>query len=177
MRALRTVPSRGGSNPTRIPAPLPEAVEAVLPPLQRTGAGSGSEGTNLVPLRQVAGNVICMVRVVQKVDAVVSGLSTNYFVFFLPNRYESRPTQYPTNTSGALTRQPKLLSSSSLRAAKAPRRSESTRPPPTCASAASEPSELPTQVNCQRIRAACQQAVCLPASGRAAHTHHEQGKN
>ena len=72
-----TVPSRGGSNPTRIPAPLPEAVEAVLPPLQRTGAGSGSEGTNLVPLRQVAGNVNCMVRVVQKVDAVVSGLSTN----------------------------------------------------------------------------------------------------
>ena len=59
-----------------------------MPPLQRTGAGGSSEGTHLVPLRQVAGNVNCMVRVVQKVDAVVSGLSTNY-VFRLPKRNES----------------------------------------------------------------------------------------
>ena len=53
-----------------------------MPPLQRTGAGGSSEGTHLVPLRQVAGNVNCMVRDVQEVDAVVSALSTNYFVFF-----------------------------------------------------------------------------------------------
>ena len=53
-----------------------------MSPLQRTSAGGRSEGTHLVPLRQVAGNVNCMVRVVQKVDAVVSGLSTlHYYVF------------------------------------------------------------------------------------------------
>ena len=53
-----------------------------MPPLQRTSAGGRSEGTHLVPLRQVAGNVICMVRDAQVVDAVVSGLSTlHYFVF------------------------------------------------------------------------------------------------
>ena len=64
------------------PAPLPEAAGAVLPPLQRTSAGGSSEGTHLVPLRQVAGNVNCMVRDAQVVDAVVSGLSTlHYFVF------------------------------------------------------------------------------------------------
>ena len=41
-----------------------------------------SEGSNLDPLRQVAGNVACMVRDAQVIDAVVSGLSTlHYFVF------------------------------------------------------------------------------------------------
>ena len=58
-----------------------------LPEGARTQRGS-SEGSNLDPLRQVAGNVACMVRDVQKVDAVVSGLSTNY-VFRLPKRNES----------------------------------------------------------------------------------------
>ena len=53
-----------------------------MPPLQRTGAGDSSEGPNLGPLRQVAGNVACMVRDVRVVDAVVSALSTlHYFVF------------------------------------------------------------------------------------------------
>ena len=60
VRTLRTVPSPRGLEPN----------------------GGRSEGSNLDPLRQVAGNVNCMVRDAQVVDAVVSGLSTlHYFVF------------------------------------------------------------------------------------------------
>ena len=159
MRSLRTVPSRGGSNPT----------------------GLREVGTRA---RQVAGTNEASVRKnerrneeldVQEV-APSDALSTT---LLLPSSATKRVRHITQRTQAERSQgKPKLLSSSSLRAAKAPRHSESTRPPPTCASAASEPSELPTQVTCQRSRLASN----LPASGlladkRAAHTHHEQGKN
>ena len=149
MRSLRTVPSRGGSNPT------------------------GPVGTSA---RQVAGTNEASVRKnerrneeldVQEV-APSDALSTT---LLLPSSATKRVRHNTQRTQAERSQgKPKLLSSSSLRAAKAPRHSESTRPPPTCASAASEPSELPTQVTCQRMRATCRQATCLQTSELPTHT-------